>query len=394
MALAPAPLPEQATKPPSAQSREAWRAEMSRPKKGCFTASYPSTEWQEVPCGPPSRYPNQPRRRGLKGARPAIVGGMLTNDFSAQSSGTISSAEGSFDSITGASGESGDAAGTANVYANVFELQINTQMFPNPPACNGVVGCEGWQQFLFSQTQGPPPGPGQQSVVPGTTAVVFMEYWLLGYGTCPTVEPMPGLHWISDGTDCYFNGPSTYVPPQTIADLQGLIMTATTSAGGQDTVKLATTSGNLFAMGSDGVLKLAQFWNAVEFNVFGDCCSSQANFNIGTTIVVRTRLDDGTTNAPSCVSESFTGESNSRTLVNPCSPIGGTSPAIVFTESSACIPPGDLCAPGSTCCDRRECRNNFCVAITRCDGRPVPPESCSAGWRCCGTDGWACGACR
>src|SRR4029077_13616255 len=88
---APAPTPPQATAPPpSAQSREeqqkreAWRKSMSQhpvPKNGCFNASYPNTEWQEVPCGRPSPYPN-------------LVGN--GNDFAAQTSGVISSAVGSF----------------------------------------------------------------------------------------------------------------------------------------------------------------------------------------------------------------------------------------------------------------------------------------------------------
>ena len=42
--------------------------------------------------------------------------------------------------------------------------------------------------------------------------------------------------------DCWFNGPITYVPPQTAAQLPALVMTATAGAG-QDTVTLATTSG-------------------------------------------------------------------------------------------------------------------------------------------------------
>ncbi len=53
-APAPAPTsPPATTQPPSAKSLEDWRASMARvplPKKGCFTSSYPSTEWQEVPC--------------------------------------------------------------------------------------------------------------------------------------------------------------------------------------------------------------------------------------------------------------------------------------------------------------------------------------------------------
>ena len=84
------------------QARRAWRAEMAKrpaPKNECYHASYPNTEWQEVPCGRPSPYLNQ-------------VG--AGNDFVAATSGLISSAEGSFLSPTSASGETGTVAGTGN----------------------------------------------------------------------------------------------------------------------------------------------------------------------------------------------------------------------------------------------------------------------------------------
>ena len=79
-------------------------------------------------------------------------------------------------------------------------------------------------------------------------------------------------------------------------------------------------NGSLYsAQGEDNVLSLAQGWHEAEFNIFGDCCLDQAVFNSGSTIVVRTSVDDGTTNAPTCVNQSFTGETNSLDLVNPCS---------------------------------------------------------------------------
>ena len=49
-------------------------------------------------------------------------------------------------------------------------------------------------------------------------------------------------------------------------------------------------------------LNLSQYWQQAELNVFGDCCSSQANFNRGSTIVVRTSVNNGSLNAPSCYS--------------------------------------------------------------------------------------------
>jgi hypothetical protein len=329
--------PEQ-TSPDEAARRKAWSREMSRhplPKTGCFNAAYPKIEWIEVPCGAPSPYHNQPRRRG---GNPDLVGGKL-GDFSAVSSGLISSAVGSFSSVNGASSVTGVVGGISTAQLNVFMFQINTQFFSNPPACNNVAGCRGWQQFLFSQTQCAPPGPGQQSVVSGSTACVQIEYWLLGFGpTCPAAQPLPGLNWKPDGAgNCWFNGPSTYVPPQTVANLAGLTFTATATAGGQDQVVLSTTSGNISAASQDSVLFLNQFWNTAEFNVFGDCCSSATNFSDPTTLVVRTSITDGTSNAPTCGTSSFTAEQNNLTLApigTPlCCPYGGASPAIEFMET-------------------------------------------------------------
>ena len=158
---------DQAKQAPSEKAaiREQWRKEMARvplPKNGCFNASYPNREWKEVPCGPPSKFPNPPQEgREGNGSGPNLVGAG-NGDWSAVSASTISSANGTFRSV--------NVTGTDT---NVFMLQLNTQFFANPPACNGVAGCLGWQQFLYSPTQCGGP-------------CVFMEYWLIGFGaTCP-----------------------------------------------------------------------------------------------------------------------------------------------------------------------------------------------------------------
>jgi len=305
---------QQPTQSVDQEARRVWRESMSRrplPKKGCFKSSYPSTEWQEVPCAPTSPYPNPPQVRGGKGPGANTVGN-TSGDFSAKTTGVISTAVGSFTSV--------DVTGGADT--NGFMLQLNTQFFLHSPACNGVAGCLGWQQFLYSPTQCGGP-------------CVFMEYWLIGYGaTCPSAT------WISDGAgDCWFNGPSTAVTAQTVADLTGVTLTATAASGGLDTVVLSTPSSNLHAVGQDSVLSLVNFWNTAEFNAFGDCCSSETFFNNPTTLVLKTSIVDGTTNTPSCGTGSFTAETNNLTLAPTgapvCCPYGGVSPAIEFMESNA-----------------------------------------------------------
>jgi hypothetical protein len=347
----------------NAQVREAWRKTMvntPRPKHGCFKAEYPSTTWEEVQCGRPSIHIN-PRKGQIK---TNLVGNGA--DYAIQASGTnkISSAEGSFlpsaDSPTGVTGYVAGTSGSTtpctpgpDCVADVFMLQINSQApfnasaspFPTP-ACsgapNGAAGCFGWEQYLYSQTQGPAPGPGQSSLpgAPGTTPGVFIEYWLFNWGSpCPALPVWAGAGlWQSDGAgDCVFNGPTTYVPPQTVAELPGLVMTATSSAT-DDTVTLSTTS-SMYTYSEPNVLSLYQSWTQAEFNVFGDCCGTETTFTSPAVLAVKTSIDDGSTSAPSCVAnDGTTGETNSLTFAPSASPVccpyGGALPAVEFVESN------------------------------------------------------------
>jgi len=88
------------------------------------------------------------------------------------------------------------------------------------------------------------------------------------------------------------------------------------------------------------LLNLQQYWNQVEFNIFGINNSAEAVFNNGSTVVVVIYVNDGTTNVPSCMIGGFTKESNNLTLSQPCCPIKS---GVIFTES---IPRGapSMCA--------------------------------------------------
>lgn len=342
--------------------REAWRKSMVQkalPKNGCFKAEYPSTEWQETQCGRPSPYFNYPCPNAGN-----IVGDGCDYAAAAPGSNLISSAEGSFlpiAGVTGVNGESGPVPRTSTSKPNIFTLQMNTQSPVNDsdgapfvtPACNsapnGAAGCSGWQQFLFSQTQGPAPTGSEQSVpgAPGTTPGVFIEYWLYGYGSpCPNLpswatsqdNPFAPL-WANDGAgDCILNGPVSYFPPQTAADLPYLVMTSTVTAS-TDRVTLANTNtGAMAAYQEPNVLSLAQAWTEVEYNVFGDCCRTEATFTSPTVLVPQVSIVDGSTVAPICVqNDGTTGETNSLILVPTASPvccsIGGATPSIEFMEA-------------------------------------------------------------
>jgi hypothetical protein len=128
-------LMAQASPQPAVQldrgSREAWRKSMSRapsPRKGCFKASYPSTEWQEVRCATATLYPLvlphlvHSADHGLAGGGGPDTVGEGAN-YSAQVSGLISSAEGSFPSVSGVTSE------VSENESNLFTLQLNSNLF-------------------------------------------------------------------------------------------------------------------------------------------------------------------------------------------------------------------------------------------------------------------------
>jgi len=274
-----------------------------------------------------------------------------TIEHSAQVSGSISSAVGSFDSVTPATIEemgprvlhipppcqqqpcqqpdtADPCSGVTLQAANAFSLQLNSQPFPTS-ACQGRGDkCQGWQQFAFSQYQCDNGHP-----------CVFIEYWLLEFG-----RPCPALWTPSADNGCFIDSSSMPAPAVTAAQLQGTTLTGT-AAGDGDTVVLTTAAGPAMAMNTDSVLNLAQAWNTVEWNVFGDGCGFQANFpDPGSTLVVRTSVNSGThidcnvqiCEPPLCVQEGFTGETNTLFLVGaPAVVAPSTFPAIVFTESNA-----------------------------------------------------------
>jgi hypothetical protein len=65
-------------------------------------------------------------------------------------------------------------------------------------------------------------------------------------------------------------------------------------------------------------------------------------------------------------------------------------------STCACIPQGSACGGGVVCCGTNVCTNGICAQPTgpsTCNGQKKPTRGCSAGWVCCGDDGWECGRC-
>jgi hypothetical protein len=297
------------TRPPTFQQREIWRKAMvrsERPKKGCFTATYPQKTWKEVPCETPRPVPFGPKR----GARPFTVGN--GTDFSAQVTGNTSAAEGTFENIVGVTGVTG--GGTANKYS----LQLNTNTF-STTTCSGAANpgtCQGWEQFIYSSV---------------TLSEILIQYWLLGYN-----NPCPA-GWTSDGAgDCFINNAGAlHVPVQAI---NGTTLGQMTLNGDITDQVTLTVGGTIFsAPGDNRFPDLTNGWRVSEFNIFGDSSGTpSADFNAGSSMDVRTRVNSGMGAVPpTCDGTGFTGEVNNLTLVSAPAVINDVNwPSIVFTQSN------------------------------------------------------------
>jgi len=300
---------------PSAPSREEWRAAMDKlpaPKEGCFTSSYPRVEWRQTVCVTAPHLPYPP----ALGSGSDVVGN--GNDASGYVKNVMTTAIGSFPKVTGVTSEKGDVGGSPPLVANTYTLQLNTQFFTTK-VCNGQSGCQGWQQFVYSSSEGQ----------------AFMQYWLIGYigsknASCPS-------GWFTYQTDCYTNSSGVTVNNGSripIGQLVDLSLKAAAVLNGNDTLTLNDGKTAYAVSGKDSKVDLASSWHAAEFNIVGDCCATQAVFNEGASLEVHIVTDHGNADAPSCLGSGFTGETNNLYFVATSThKIPGSPPAIYFTEA-------------------------------------------------------------
>ena len=283
-------------------AHEAWRAAISHtatPSEGCFRATYPSLKWKQVVCKAAPARPYIPRH----GAHSQTVGN--GDDYAAVSSTLTSSAVGTFPTVSDVTKETDDGE------SNVYSLQLNSN-FMTTAACKGKSGCLAWQQFVYSS--------GEQ--------LVFMQYWLIDYGSaCPK-------NWMKFESDCYANSSAVTAPLEAITSLDTLKVSGTAKLNGFDTVVFTAGTMAYSTTGKDSMVDLATAWQQSEFNIIGDGDGSKAAFNPGSTIRVKIVVTDGSTAAPTCAKNSgTTGETNNLKL-RACTAAGGARPYIAFNEGN------------------------------------------------------------
>ena len=283
-AFKPNPVAEEQKKITSTpQTEEEWRKTMSRtapPHKGCFTAAYPKMEWTEVQCAPVTAGSHFPAQGNTLGNNNTSV---------ASSIGDLSAAIGSFDSVTGVTSETNSISG-----ADKFSLQLNTNFFDVSPMC--VVGSNcGWQQFVFGSFGCTDPDNGNQ-----LTDCVYIEYWLRDWpkSTAQTTMCPNGWNQVADGTRTHcavIIGGTLVKPHQPITSLRDMALAGSLQINSTDptqntVTEIFGTGGTMVSVMGGDLLALTgtnHVWTEAEFNVFGQDKASQAQFNPGTTLVVR-----------------------------------------------------------------------------------------------------------
>lgn len=281
------------------------------PGSGCFKAEYPEVQFHRVQCGTPPNIPFPPR----KGPLPDSVGNGY--DYSAQVSGKLLSVNGSFPVAT-TTGESGFTfQSPSNALPDAYTLQINSSFFGSS-VCSGAANpatCQAWQQYVYSSR---------------SSGSAFMQYWLINYGnSCPG-------GWSSYGADCYRNSSSSIaVPVISVTTLGQVNFTGSASKGGNDRLDLSSGATHYVVTSPDSMVNLADNWTTAEFTLVGDCCGYAANFNPGTSLAVDTTVHYGSTTAPICVLEGFTGETNNLYLQNTPPIPTQAAPTVLSDQASS-----------------------------------------------------------
>ena len=285
------------------KTKTQWQAAIAQvpaPGTGCYNASYPKLQWHAVKCV------TAPKWR----LAPSTVGNGV--DYSAKVSGTISTATGTFKSVSSNISEKGQVDDQGPKVANAFSLQLNTEFFSGSPACSGSSdpsGCMAWQQFVYAYDEG---------------GLIFMQYWLIDYdATCPAGWT---TYTVDSTTDCYTNSEAAGVTHLTAKNLASVQVTGSAATGGNDELSLALGTGKAtLVTGPDSMVDLAPNWNTTEWGVFGDAGGGEAYFGSANTLEAQTALKGTSPAAPKCVKEGFTGETNNLKLAS--TPALGSEPS-------------------------------------------------------------------
>jgi hypothetical protein len=326
-------VPDKALDPAEAQARQDWRETMHAlpaPASGCFHASFPNTQWEEVECEAPSVYRSVPPT----GIGPLTAGNSA--DYVAQAP-----AGHHFLSVLGEFPAGQDVKSETDFgEKNNYSLQLNTNFDFNSPACDGYSGCVAWQQYLLVTNYF---AFGAKS--PSGKSETFIQDWLLNYGVhdgrdiCPAGFTDTGAQQGGTGDNCARNSKAVVVHNGQIpiADLGELALGGIAQHGGNDEVVTFFGNDSYKVSTPDKLTDLSTGWSQAEFNVVGNGGGSKAVFNNGAELLVALLLDYGSSSTPKCEPPTkhlgTTAETNNLNL-GACVAKGGKSPYIEFEEGN------------------------------------------------------------
>ena len=179
---------------------QAWQETIkstSPPASGCYQATYPGMQWQQVPCTRSQDIAVPAPQSSTGGLRIPAIGGSGDNDYMVYAQGgNISSATGKFADVIA-------QTLTADTPYFTFSLQLNSNTFPLTSSknryCGNNTGCRRWVQFVFEGTA------SLFGDYPGLGGVASIEYVIIGTSPCPS-----GFH--SNSGDCYMGTSGVSVP--------------------------------------------------------------------------------------------------------------------------------------------------------------------------------------
>ncbi len=305
-------------------------------ESGCFHTAYPSVQWEKVPCGSKPAFVSAHAQAARAAAAAAAHRDNIPletagngHDFVAQTAGITQSGLGTFPLVKNVTSEKGVGVaaygGGGLLGKNEYSLQLNSDINPSSAGCSafGYASCYVWEQFVYSTAYQSYP------------AQVFIQNWVFPSPTDYSNRGCPS-GWndasSSGNPACYANSAATNVPNVAATGLASLKLSGSISSG-RDTAIFTYGTQAYSASESDATVHLSSWWKQSEFNVVGNAGGSEAVFNTGASITVNLAVKDGSTNAPTCLTNAgTTGESNNLNL-GTCQTSAGTNPGITFTES-------------------------------------------------------------
>jgi hypothetical protein len=311
-------------KVPGKKALEEWRNTIIHtptPKKGCFKASFPNAQWQEIPCVEPPHILFLP---SADAGSPRFNLGGDNGDISTKlTSGHIAAAHGIFEAVSGVTSASNQA----------YTLQLNTGTLATT-ACSAstLPTCFGVEQFVYHSGTGTGAG------------TLNSQYWVGNFGPAGTACPSPqgtdcGLHPVSttgwcpapgfSTTYCVVNGLSPTVPGEALTSLGNLHLSGL-SGPNVDEAILVDGNDAYVATGANYFSDLSSAWSLAEFNVFGWGESAQVQFEPGVALRGRITVESPNIDSLTCDSRGVTNETNNLNQLGAMV----APPSVVFMESN------------------------------------------------------------